>query len=226
MLDREPFLKAIFANPADDLPRLVFADYLEEHGDGEWAELIRLECDLASYPMRIPREEMTHEMMQRLMERKDRAETLQYEIFCSKAHDKLIEAGALIEEPPTRDVRCRGFREFPAIDVRIDQLGETEFIRKQACASNPEWYGAESLRIYGGRLTPIQLIEVLNNTVAEHVTELDLSGEVIETPAILNDIETNQGIPVFDMETRPVVNLAVVEALAQSREARRLVTLN
>lgn len=41
---REAFLLAIFTNPDDDLPRLVFADWLEEQGDGEWANRIRTEC--------------------------------------------------------------------------------------------------------------------------------------------------------------------------------------
>src|SRR6185369_6554512 len=34
-------LDAVLANPADDLPRLVYADALEEAGDGERAEFIR-----------------------------------------------------------------------------------------------------------------------------------------------------------------------------------------
>jgi uncharacterized protein (TIGR02996 family) len=33
--------EAILANPADDLPRLVYADWLEEHGDAERSEFIR-----------------------------------------------------------------------------------------------------------------------------------------------------------------------------------------
>jgi uncharacterized protein (TIGR02996 family) len=41
---REAFLLAIFAAPDDDLPRLVFADWLEERGEGEWANRIRREC--------------------------------------------------------------------------------------------------------------------------------------------------------------------------------------
>jgi len=41
MSDREAFVSAIAANPADDLPRLVFADWLDEHGDPERAEFIR-----------------------------------------------------------------------------------------------------------------------------------------------------------------------------------------
>lgn len=41
MSDRESFVAAIAANPADDLPRLVFADWLDEHDDPERAEFIR-----------------------------------------------------------------------------------------------------------------------------------------------------------------------------------------
>ena len=44
---REAFLLAIFANPDDDLPRLVFADWLEERGETEWANRIRTECHKA-----------------------------------------------------------------------------------------------------------------------------------------------------------------------------------
>ena len=41
------FLDAIRANPADDLPRLMAADWLEEHGETERAEMIR---DLVANP--------------------------------------------------------------------------------------------------------------------------------------------------------------------------------
>lgn len=39
------FHKAIAASPDDDLPRLVYADWLDEHGRGEMAELIRVQCE-------------------------------------------------------------------------------------------------------------------------------------------------------------------------------------
>ncbi len=48
MNDRLALLSAVLANPADDLPRLVFADWLEENGtsdaDAARAEFIRLGC--------------------------------------------------------------------------------------------------------------------------------------------------------------------------------------
>jgi uncharacterized protein (TIGR02996 family) len=43
------FLEAICENPDDDVPRLVYADWLEERGDPR-GEFIRLQCALASMP--------------------------------------------------------------------------------------------------------------------------------------------------------------------------------
>jgi uncharacterized protein (TIGR02996 family) len=45
---REPFLRAICENPDDDAPRLVYADWLDEHGDAERAEFIRLQIKLVA----------------------------------------------------------------------------------------------------------------------------------------------------------------------------------
>jgi uncharacterized protein (TIGR02996 family) len=47
MSDRDPFIAAIAAAPDDDLPRLVFADWLDENGDPDRAEFIRLQ--IATY---------------------------------------------------------------------------------------------------------------------------------------------------------------------------------
>ena len=57
--EREAFLNAIFDAPADDLPRLVFADWLDEHGETEWAELIRILCQ------RTPVDEREQELVAR-----------------------------------------------------------------------------------------------------------------------------------------------------------------
>lgn len=47
MTERDALLRAIAANPADDLPRLVYADWLDEHDEPERAEFIRVQCRLA-----------------------------------------------------------------------------------------------------------------------------------------------------------------------------------
>jgi uncharacterized protein (TIGR02996 family) len=43
-------LAAVAAAPADDTPRLVYADWLDEHGQPDRAELIRVECRLEHVP--------------------------------------------------------------------------------------------------------------------------------------------------------------------------------
>src|SRR5437763_14201269 len=64
MTDRAAFLAAIAAAPADDLPRLVFADWLDEHGDPDRAEFIRLQCAAArgepADPTRVAALEAAH----------------------------------------------------------------------------------------------------------------------------------------------------------------------
>lgn len=44
MDENAAFLAAIYEEPNDDTPRLVYADWLEDHGHPERAELIRLQC--------------------------------------------------------------------------------------------------------------------------------------------------------------------------------------
>lgn len=45
----QAFLQAIAATPADDAPRLIYADWLEEHGD-PLGEFIRVQCALEQVP--------------------------------------------------------------------------------------------------------------------------------------------------------------------------------
>jgi uncharacterized protein (TIGR02996 family) len=50
MTDREALLRAVIENPDDDAPRLVYADWLDEHGDPDRAEFIRVQCVLHGSP--------------------------------------------------------------------------------------------------------------------------------------------------------------------------------
>src|SRR5262249_32889270 len=47
MSQHEAFLRSIIEAPEDDAPRLVYADWLEDQGDLERAEFIRVQCRLA-----------------------------------------------------------------------------------------------------------------------------------------------------------------------------------
>src|SRR5688500_16170422 len=46
MATAQAFLDAIVDAPDDDAPRLVYADWLDDHGDADRAEFIRAQCEL------------------------------------------------------------------------------------------------------------------------------------------------------------------------------------
>ena len=50
MNERDALLKAVCDNPDDDTPRLVFADWLDEHDEPDRAEFIRLQIEIAGLP--------------------------------------------------------------------------------------------------------------------------------------------------------------------------------
>ncbi len=53
---RESFVRAVIANPLDDGVRLVFADWLEENGEPEYACFVRVQCELAAEDLAIWRD--------------------------------------------------------------------------------------------------------------------------------------------------------------------------
>jgi uncharacterized protein (TIGR02996 family) len=48
--EREALQRAVAAAPDDDLPRLVFADWVEEHGETDYAAFVRAQVELATTP--------------------------------------------------------------------------------------------------------------------------------------------------------------------------------
>lgn len=50
MSDRDALLSAICADPDEDTPRLVFADYVEENGEAAFGAFIRAQVELANTP--------------------------------------------------------------------------------------------------------------------------------------------------------------------------------
>src|ERR1043165_8521656 len=49
--DLDALYASVLADPADDTPRLVYADWLDEHGQPERAEFIRLQIEIARRPI-------------------------------------------------------------------------------------------------------------------------------------------------------------------------------
>jgi uncharacterized protein (TIGR02996 family) len=206
MLDREPFLKAVFADPDNDLPRLVFADYLEEQGETEWAELIRVQCELA----RRPAGTRPGGTLRRLIDR----------------NRELVRAVRGFD-PGTSPGLDRGFAVNDTIEIDSDGLYDPDGFRGRAAAEHPEWYGATRLKVVAGKIVfPVQLNTLLTSPVTAHVTDLDLSGREVESAATVFENGNDEGRSVVDIEIRPVVTVSMVELLTQSRDARRLTGLD
>lgn len=45
MTDRDALLAAIIAEPDEDTPRLMFADWLQENGEADRGEFVRLQVE-------------------------------------------------------------------------------------------------------------------------------------------------------------------------------------
>ena len=54
MAQEEAFLRAVLAKPNDDLPRLIFADWLDEQDQSARAEFIRVQCELTRLVDHVP----------------------------------------------------------------------------------------------------------------------------------------------------------------------------
>src|SRR5262245_52388385 len=61
VMSERAFLDAIVAEPDEDAHRLVFADWLDEHGQSERAEFIQAQCELAKLPQDDARPARLHD---------------------------------------------------------------------------------------------------------------------------------------------------------------------
>ena len=119
----DAFLRAVLADPDDDAPRLVYADWLEERGDPR-GEFIRLQCAAAALPAGDPRATRLLGRARKLLERHFRAWLGGLRSWMGPCH--LDRAGYVVEEetpgpdlgPATTRVKCR-FRRGFVEEVRI-----------------------------------------------------------------------------------------------------------
>lgn len=70
MADEQAFIQAILANPTDDGPRLVYADWLEERGD-LGGEFLRIQTDLTRMPRKDKQQARFRKRLKQLRARLD-----------------------------------------------------------------------------------------------------------------------------------------------------------
>jgi uncharacterized protein (TIGR02996 family) len=209
LAQHEAFLRAIFDTPDDDTPRLVYADFLQENGDEDRAEFIRVQCEMwpvrylwVGHPDREPFEPLFERMNALTTELVERRPTL-------------IDA-----------YHHRGFRLPGTAYLPPAMPNDPDKFREWVVFTHPDWFGATTLRANSGLLLAPSDIDHLLRTPAFHrVQDIDFSGHVEETsggstaPAVGD-------FSLIDIVQRPAVTTAAVEALARHRGARRITALN
>lgn len=87
-------LAAVIAHPDDDVPRLVLADWLDEHGESERAEFIRVQIELNScqYTVNDPRWQYLRSRQQVLLHQHRRHWMAPFYMKDGPLHDRVIHA--------------------------------------------------------------------------------------------------------------------------------------
>jgi uncharacterized protein (TIGR02996 family) len=146
MNHHQAFLQDILEHPDDDAPRLIYADWLDDHGDADRAEFIRVQVELAHLTADFPRRrELAFRSWQLREEHGERwAEPIRPFVEEWHFHRGFIErvvvaADKLLSQGETL------FRLAPIQRFRLtDARGDTRFL-----GSLPDWMKVTSLDLVG-----------------------------------------------------------------------------
>jgi len=141
----EPFFEAIYDTPDDDTPRLVFADWLEEHGEEDYAALIRLQCE---YP-KLLRLGTTHcgvALQDALVQQ---SEERQRELIARNEGTWVPATSPPIGAFPGDGQWDRGFIRLSQINLDLERFRKTSSVNfaTEVLRFTPWWYGATKLRL-------------------------------------------------------------------------------
>lgn len=203
--EREAFLRAIFDAPDDDTPRLVYADWLEEHDEEIAAKAIRLSIEWFRQP-----EGQRFALNQRS------------ERFRADHQEFVNELAGVVRWPVPEP-------QFGVILLTVGALSDPLDIRRKSVRC-PWWFGRDMLLVrgHGHRIidsTPFD--SVFNSLAFQKVVELHMPGELVPiTGTVTDESGSVTEYPVFETRIVPIITTAGVEALAKHRGARRLTLLD
>ncbi|QEL19526.1 TIGR02996 domain-containing protein [Limnoglobus roseus] len=208
--EREAFLRAIFDAPDDDVPRLVYADWLEENGEEVAAKAIRLSISCFRAEDERTRVEYLHEF-QRL--KWENPEVVNH-------HDGLF-----------RNVLERGRDyDFTSGQFTVAELLDEQAFRVSALAK-PWLFGVWRAAVMAPteRIVDSRPFDTLFHSIAlRKVCELDLAGD--EMPIVASTVTDDGGgligQPTYESRLIPTISLGGIEALAKHRLCKRLTGLN
>ncbi|OWK46705.1 TIGR02996 domain-containing protein [Fimbriiglobus ruber] len=246
------FIVAIIDRPDDDLPRLVFADYLEEAGDIARAEFIRVQCELARLPVDHPDRGVVADRERELLAAhknewkvpglrgKQEFRRGFVEVIKTTADWLLAAASQAFATTPVRELRVynAGHDQIEAL-ARLPGLERIEALD----LSNGLGYGGALVAFFAtARLTALRRLVMRNNILWPNVLEqlaaapatrglesLDLSGNPIGDAgaAVLAGAPAFAGLTELivrsdELDFADCIHATGTEALARSRTLTRL----
>ncbi|HKB05654.1 MAG TPA: TIGR02996 domain-containing protein [Gemmataceae bacterium] len=200
MTEREALLEAVLAAPADDAPRLVYADWLDEHGEPAQAAFIRAQLELARQKPDTAEHDRVTESLLDLWDR-----------FLAELRPAVPSDLMLLPS----DFR----RGFPATAIQLPQVSA---FRDQS----PFWWPRLPIRAVSVDLTPWNVGEFVRVPYLARVRELVLIGEDPHGKVIPRLVRCHylENLRVLDLSQFPFSEEAA-EALAGTEVFRNVAEL-
>lgn len=198
MTDASDFLAAIIDRPDDDLPRLVFADFLEEAGEAERAEFIRVQCELARLPPEHEDRLMLGARESLLLDdhrhewqipdlRGPQGFRRGFVEVVETAAEWLLAADRPLDRAPIRDLRIANIDDHIDAVIRLPGLNRVEVLNLRAnylgangrlvrLFTDGPFERLRHLNLQNNRVWPESLGPFVHTPVAARLTTLHLSG--------------------------------------------------
>ena len=208
MTEQDALLQAVCDAPEEDAPRLVYADWLEEHGDPDYAAFIRLQIQIARIPAEPRKRDPARD------ELRDRENAIWRRL--KKRWRPLLEP----IRASKRDF-ARGF--YFAVADRFAAFGYPTF-----AAESPKWWPVLPVRRV--ELVNVVPVELADSEYLARLTELRIhsgpSSVMMEEELAIRLLQSPRlaGLRHLDLAFFPWTQ-RVVEALDRFVSAGRLVSL-
>jgi uncharacterized protein (TIGR02996 family) len=201
MTEREALLEAVFARPGDDAPRLVYADFLDEHGEPAQAAFIRAQVELARHRPDTPEHDRIGEGLYGLWDR------FLAELRPAVPSDLMLSPSDFV-------------RGFPAVPVHIPQVS---VFRDQS----PHWWPRLPIRAISVDLVPWNVAEFVRIPYLARLRQLVLIGEDPHGKIVPRLVKCHylENLRVLDLSQFPLGPEAA-EALAGAEVFRNLTDLH
>lgn len=189
MAIEDAFLHDILAHPDDDAPRLIYADWLDEHNDPR-GEFIRVQCALAQlsdedphrWPLEQREQELLHEYESKLLPKTISNTPCVFrrgfvEEIALSPEEYLLNADQLFEQMPIRTLHLHrsGWVRIEHYEGSLGQVAASRHLAR-----------IRSLRLTDLSLSLHELHDLLASPALEQLTDLHLSRLSVENEGNLN----------------------------------------